>query len=70
MRRRVDIPAENVYRCMMISDILCSALDGAMAVAGLHGGGSSIMEEITIWRTYNFEEKKKIAKYLAGISEK
>ena len=70
MRRRVDVLAENVYKCMMISDILCSALGGVMAVAGLHGGGSPIMEEITIWRTYNFEEKKKIAKYLAGISEK
>ena len=70
LKRRADVPAENVYRCLMIiSDILCSALGGVMAVAGVHGGGSPIMEDITIWRTYNFEEKKKIAKYLAGISE-
>jgi len=27
------------------------------------------MEEIAIWRSYDFEEKKKIAKYLAGIKE-
>ena len=40
-----------------------------MAVAGVHGGGSPVMEEILISATYDFEEKKKIAKYLAGIEE-
>jgi len=40
-----------------------------MAVAGVHGGGSPVMEEIAIWRSYDFEEKKKIAKYLTGIKE-
>jgi 4-hydroxyphenylacetate 3-monooxygenase/4-hydroxybutyryl-CoA dehydratase/vinylacetyl-CoA-Delta-isomerase len=68
IKRRIDIPPEKVYRClMMISDILCSAYGGAAAVAGIHGGGSPIMEDIAIWRSYSFEEKKKIAKYLAGI---
>jgi len=28
-----------------------------------------VMEEILITATYDFEEKKKIAKYLAGIEE-
>ena len=68
IRRKINIPPENVYKClMMISDMLCSAYGGATAVAGIHGGGSPVMEDIAIWRSYKFEEKKKIAKYLAGI---
>jgi len=70
VKRRSDVPAENVYRCLFgISNILCSSLGGILAVAGVHGGGSPIMEDIAIWRSYDFEEKKKIAKYLVGIKE-
>lgn len=70
IKRRSDVPAENVYRCLFgISNILCSSLGGVMAVAGVHGGGSPVMEDIAIWRSYDFEEKKKIAKYLSGIKD-
>jgi len=66
--RREDISPENIHLCFrLLSDMLCSSLSGVSAVAGVHGGGSPIMEEITIAATYDFEEKKKIAKYLAGI---
>jgi aromatic ring hydroxylase len=59
-----------VHRCFrLISDMICSAAGGAAAVDGVHGGGSSVMEEMLITATYDFEEKKKIAKYLAGIEE-
>ncbi len=27
------------------------------------------MEDIAIWRSYDFEKRKEIAKYLVGISE-
>jgi 4-hydroxyphenylacetate 3-monooxygenase/4-hydroxybutyryl-CoA dehydratase/vinylacetyl-CoA-Delta-isomerase len=47
--------------------MLCSSLGGSSAVAGVHGGGSPIMEEIAIAATYDFDEKKRVAKYLAGI---
>lgn len=68
IKRKTDVPSEAVYRCyMLISDLLCSALGGVMAIAGVHGGGSPVMEDIAIWRSYNFDEKKEIAKYLAGI---
>jgi len=68
--RKADIPAEKVHRCFrLVSDMICSAAGGAAAVAGVHGGGSPVMEEILITATYDFEEKKKIAKYLAGIEE-
>ncbi|MBO8179611.1 MAG: hypothetical protein H0Z19_03905 [Archaeoglobus sp.] len=40
---------------------------GTMAVAGVYGGVSPVMEEIAIWRSYDFE-KKEIAKYLGKIT--
>ncbi|MDI6846740.1 MAG: 4-hydroxyphenylacetate 3-hydroxylase N-terminal domain-containing protein [Candidatus Bathyarchaeia archaeon] len=68
--RKEDVPPEKIHLCFrLLSDMLCSALSGVSAVAGVHGGGSPIMEEITIAATYDFEEKKKIAKYLAGIEK-
>ncbi|MBO8181298.1 MAG: 4-hydroxyphenylacetate 3-hydroxylase family protein [Archaeoglobus sp.] len=70
IKRRADVPPESVYRCLYgISNILCSSFGGVLAVAGVHGGGSPVMEDIAIWRSYDFEEKKKIAKYLTGIKE-
>jgi aromatic ring hydroxylase len=68
--RKVDVSAEKVHRCFrLISDMLCSATSGVAALAGVHGGGSPVMEETIITATYDFEEKKKIAKYLAGIEK-
>jgi len=70
IKRRKEVLPENVYRCLFgISNILCSSLGGVMAVAGVHGGGSPVMEDIAIWRSYDFEEKKRIAKYLVGIKD-
>jgi len=70
IKRRSDVPAEHVYRCFFgISNILCSSIGGVQAVAGVHGGGSPVMEDIVIWRTYDFDKKKEIAKYLVGISD-
>ena len=40
---------ENQYRCFrLISDVIVSAMGGVQQVAGLHGGGSPVMETITI----------------------
>ncbi|NIO38566.1 aromatic ring hydroxylase [Candidatus Bathyarchaeota archaeon] len=66
--RKDGVTSENIHLCFrLLSDMLCSSLSGVSAVAGLHGGGSPIMEEIIIDATYDFEEKKRIAEYLAGI---
>ena len=68
IKRKEGISAENIHRCFrFLSDMLCSAHTGVAQVAGVHGGGSPIMEEIIIAASYNFGEKKKIAEYLAGI---
>jgi len=66
--RNPNISAENQHRCFrMISDLLCSSWGGVQQVAGLHGGGSPIMEKIAITQQYDLDLKKDIAKYLAGI---
>jgi 4-hydroxybutyryl-CoA dehydratase/vinylacetyl-CoA-Delta-isomerase len=60
--------AEETHRVMrMMEDKLCDAFEGAQAVAGVHGGGSPLMEEISLMSRYDLEELKKIAKYLAGL---
>jgi aromatic ring hydroxylase len=38
-------------------------------IAGVHGGGSPIMETIALNQEYDYESKKNIAKYLAGINK-
>jgi 4-hydroxyphenylacetate 3-monooxygenase/4-hydroxybutyryl-CoA dehydratase/vinylacetyl-CoA-Delta-isomerase len=53
----------------MASDILNGDVGAALLVAGVHGGGSPIMEDIAILGTYDTEGKKKLARYLAGIKE-
>jgi 4-hydroxyphenylacetate 3-monooxygenase/4-hydroxybutyryl-CoA dehydratase/vinylacetyl-CoA-Delta-isomerase len=70
IKRKEDIPAENVYRLFRtLSDTLCSSIGGVMAVAGVHGGGSPVMEDIAILKQYDINERKRIAKYLSGISD-
>lgn len=66
---RVDgVSADDIYRLYSwVSDYTCSAIAGVYQYAGVHGGGSPIMEDIAILRTYDMEEKKQLAKLLAGI---
>ncbi len=68
--RKPDISAEKLHRLYrFISDFSCSAMAGWSQYAGVHGGGSPIMEKIGIRSEYDLEGKKKIAKYLAGIQD-
>jgi aromatic ring hydroxylase len=69
LMRNPRIAAENQYRCFrLISDAICSSIAGLNQIAGLHGGGSPIMESIALLANYDLEAKKEIAKYLAGIA--
>jgi 4-hydroxyphenylacetate 3-monooxygenase/4-hydroxybutyryl-CoA dehydratase/vinylacetyl-CoA-Delta-isomerase len=68
--RKADVPVEDVHRLYrMISDEICSTHAGVAQIAGVHGGGSPMMEEIAILKQYDLKHKKEIAKYLAGIRE-
>ena len=51
----------------MMENKLCDPFEGAQAVAGVHGGGSPLMETITMMSRYDLEPLKNIAKYLAGF---
>lgn len=69
-KRRKDVSEENHYRAYhLASDLLTSEFATALQIAGVHGGGSPIMEDIAIMSTYDMKAKKKLAKYLAGIKE-
>jgi aromatic ring hydroxylase len=66
--RKDGISPEDQYRCFrLISDLTVSAIGGVLQYAGVHGGGSPVMESIAIMGTYDIEEKKRIVKKLAGI---
>ncbi|MGB9804599.1 4-hydroxyphenylacetate 3-hydroxylase C-terminal domain-containing protein, partial [Desulfofundulus sp.] len=66
--RKEGISSENQHRCFRcISDLNCSAFGGVWQYAGVHGGGSPIMETIAILGNYDLELRKKIARELAGI---
>ncbi len=68
--RRDGVSAENHYRALRFaSDILTSDVGALMLNAGVHGGGSPIMEDIAIMFSANVKGLKDMAKYLAGINE-
>lgn len=70
MARNADVSAENQHRCFRcISDLICSAFGGTWQIAGVHGGGSPIMETIALLSNYDLEKRKRIAKELAGITD-
>lgn len=52
----------------LIGDSLCSASGGIAKVGGYHGGGSPIMEQIAITTQYDIESRKKLVRYIAGMS--
>ncbi|MDC7125593.1 MAG: 4-hydroxyphenylacetate 3-hydroxylase N-terminal domain-containing protein [Spirochaetales bacterium] len=69
-KRNPEYSAEDAHRTFrMMENKLCSPFSGAEMVAGVHGGGSPIMETITMMSRYDLEPLKDIAKYLAGINE-
>lgn len=68
--RRDGVSAENHYRAAhLASDLLTSEFATILQIAGVHGGGSPIMEDIAIMGSYDLNTKKSLAKYLAGIKE-
>jgi len=56
----------NFWRYM--GDTLCSATGAIINVGNYHGGGSPIMEQIAITTQYDIESRKKLVKYIAGMS--
>ena len=67
IKRKEGVSPEDVHRCFNQAQEMVQGYGSHRAVAGLHGGGSPIMEVIAILANYDLDSKKKIAKYLAGI---
>lgn len=67
--RREGISSEDCYRAFKLaSDILTGEYSTVIfQVAGVHGGGSPIMEDIAILGAYDLNSRVEIAKHLAGI---
>ncbi len=51
-----------------LGDALCSATGGIRNIGAYHGGGSPMMEQIAITTQYDIEARKKLVKYIAGMS--
>ncbi|MBA7612513.1 4-hydroxybutyryl-CoA dehydratase/vinylacetyl-CoA-Delta-isomerase [subsurface metagenome] len=68
--RNPNISAEDSHRIWrFIENVGASPMTHWYAIAGVHGGGSPIMETIALNLEYDYESKKNIAKYLAGINK-
>jgi len=68
--RNPNIPPETAHRIWrLVENLTASSMAAWYEIAGVHGGGSPIMETIALNAGYDYESKKNIAKYLAGIDE-
>ncbi|MFY9175613.1 MAG: 4-hydroxyphenylacetate 3-hydroxylase C-terminal domain-containing protein, partial [Peptococcia bacterium] len=61
-----DIPAEHRYR---IARLIENMTGGTALVESMHGAGSPQAQRVMLTRQANVENKKKLAKILAGIEE-
>ena len=52
-----------------VENIGASPMSSWYEIAGVHGGGSPIMETIALNLDYDFDEKKRLGRYLSGIDE-
>lgn len=70
--RRKGVSSEDCYRAFLLAnDLLCGEYSSVIfQVAGVHGGGSPIMEDIAILGSYDMNKRINIAKHLAGIEVK
>jgi len=70
IKRNPKLSSEEQHRIWrLVESVGASAMTSWYQIAGVHGGGSPIMETITLNAEYDYESKKDIAKYLAGISK-
>jgi aromatic ring hydroxylase len=70
MKRNPKMSYEDACRVWrFVESIGASSMAPWTQIAGVHGGGSPIMETITLNAEIDHEAKKNIAKYLAGIDK-
>lgn len=52
----------------LVENLSASSMASWYQIAGVHGGGSPVMETISLNQSYDYEARRNIAKYLAGIN--
>lgn len=68
--RNPDISSEDSFKIWkFIEDFGASGLSAWSKIAGVHGGGSPIMETIALNLEYDYDDNLRLARYLAGIDE-
>ena len=68
-KRNPEMPVEDQAQFWRyLGDVLCSASGGIINVGNYHGGGSPVMEQIAITSQYDIEARKRLVKYIAGMS--
>ncbi|MBW2342950.1 MAG: aromatic ring hydroxylase [Deltaproteobacteria bacterium] len=70
MKRNPQMSYEDACRVWrFVENVAASSMASWYQIAGVHGGGSPIMETIALNIETDYESKKNVAKYLAGINE-
>lgn len=68
-KRNPEMPVEDQAQFWrFLGDELCSSFGGIVKVGNYHGGGSPVMEQIAITSQYDIEARKKLVRYIAGMS--
>ena len=68
--RNPNLSAEESTKIwQLVENIGASGMASWYKIAGVHGGGSPIMETIALNIGYDFDDKKRLARYLAGIDK-
>lgn len=68
--RNKDLSPETSLKIWkFVESIGSSSMTAWYEIAGVHGGGSPIMETIVLSQEYDYETRKRLARYLAGIDE-
>jgi aromatic ring hydroxylase len=62
-------PEDSLKIWKFVENVGASAMSDWYKVAGVHGGGSPVMETISLGIDYDYDDKKALAKYLAGIDD-
>lgn len=66
--RNPDINAEEALKIWkFVENVGASPMTAWYLIAGVHGGGSPVMETIALNSEYDYDERKRLARYLAGI---
>ena len=70
IKRNPDLSAEDSLKIWkLVENVGASPMTAWYEIAGVHGGGSPIMETIALGIEYDFETRKKLARYLGGIDK-